>query len=89
MVRWWYEKKILYIISLLLIVLLAVNIGILIYLNSSTVRVKNQLELAQRYLTDMEYVEAIAASEAIIHEYDENNKELRCNIYLQDAFIND
>ena len=37
----------------------------------------------------MEYVEAIAASEAVIHEYDENNKELRCNIYLQDAFIND
>ena len=35
----------------------------------------------------MEYVEAIAASEAVIHEYDENNKELRCDIYLQDGLL--
>ena len=68
------KKKVLYIISFLLIVLLAVNIGILIYLNSSTVRVKNQLELAQRNLTDMEYEEAIAAFEAVI-EIEPKNTE--------------
>lgn len=68
------KKKVLYIISFLLMVLLAVNIGILIYLNSSAVRVKNQLELAQRYLTDMEYEEAIAAFEAVI-EIEPKNTE--------------
>ena len=68
------KRKILYIIISLLAVLLAVNIGIIIYLNNLVVRVKKQIELAQTYLADMEYEEAIDAFEEVI-EIEPRNTE--------------
>lgn len=55
------KKKVLCVVSALLALLLAVNIVLLVCMSSPTVQVKIQLELAQRYLEDMEYEEAIAA----------------------------
>ena len=68
------KKKILIAVLGVEAVVIAAVIGFLFYINSDTVKVHRQLELAQRYLLEEEYEEAIAAFEAVI-EIDPKNAE--------------
>ena len=54
------------------VVIIAAVIVLLLYINSDTARINHQLELAQRYLLEEDYEQAIAAFEIII-EIDPKN----------------
>ena len=60
------KKVLIFIISILVILLLVVNLFLYMYMNNSSRRAKEQLNLGQQYLLNMEYEEAIAAYEIAI-----------------------
>lgn len=60
------KKILIFIISILVILLLVVNVFLYMYMNGPSSRVKEQLDLGQQYLLNMEYEEAIAAYEIAI-----------------------
>jgi len=68
------KKKIIAGIIALEAVIIAGVIAFLFYINSDTVKVKRQLELAQNYLIEEDYEQAVAAFEAAI-EIDPKNAE--------------
>ena len=67
------RKALIIILGIEAVVIVAV-IVFLLYMNSDTVKANRQLELAQRYLLEEDYEEAIAAFEAAI-EIDPKNEE--------------
>jgi len=68
------KKKIITVIIGVEAVIIAAVIVFLFYINSDTVKVNRQLELAQKYLLEEDYVQAIAVFEGII-EIDPKNEE--------------
>lgn len=66
------KKKTITVIIGIEAVIITVMITFLFYMNSDTVKINRQLELAQRYLLDEDYEQAIAAYEIII-EIDPRN----------------
>ena len=65
-------------------VIIAAVIVLLLYINSDTVRINHQLELAQRYLLEEDYEQAIAAFEIII-EIDPKNVD--AYLGLAEAYV--
>ena len=66
------KRKLIIIIIGIEAVMMAAVIAFLFYINSDTVKINHQLELAQRYLLEEDYEQAIAAFEIII-EIDPKN----------------
>lgn len=60
------KKILLFIISVLVIVLVVINLFMYQYLHSPAKQAKEQLDLGQQFLLDMEYEEAVAAFEIVI-----------------------
>lgn len=71
-------KKILtFVISILVILLIAVNLFLYLYMNGPSKKAAEQLDLGQQYLLDMEYEEAIAAFEIAIELEPKNTEAYR------------
>ncbi|MBO5144296.1 MAG: VWA domain-containing protein [Lachnospiraceae bacterium] len=68
------KKVLIFIISILVLLLIAVNIFLYWYKDNFSKRVSEQLELGQQYLLDMDYEQAIAAYEVVI-ELEPKNTE--------------
>ena len=65
-------------------VMIAALIIFLFYINSDTVRINRQLELAQRYLLEEDYEQAVAAFEIVI-EIDPKNVD--AYLGLAEAYV--
>ena len=68
------KKKIIAAIIGVEAVIIAAAVGFMVYINSDTAKINRQLELAQRYLLEEDYDQAIAAFETVI-EIDPRNEE--------------
>nr|MCR5650039.1 tetratricopeptide repeat protein [Lachnospiraceae bacterium] len=53
------RKKIVVVFVCLMAVIIAVTVGVIVYRNSDKVKVKNYLEMGSRYLSEMQYEQAI------------------------------
>ena len=78
------KKKIYIFAGIALAIILLTVIGIIAYSNTPAVRLQKQLDLGNRYLSEMEYEKAIAEYEAVI-EIDSRNVE--AYLGLADAYI--
>lgn len=72
-------KKIVVIIVSAMSLVALIAIGILFYLNSDDVRIRKQLDLGQKYLSDLDYEQAIAAYETVL-DIDPHNEEANSGI---------
>lgn len=66
------KKILIFIVSIIVILLITTNGFLVFYLNSPSMKAKEQLELAQNYLLDLEYEQAVAAFDLVI-ELDPKN----------------
>lgn len=82
------KKKILIVILGVEVAVIAAAISFLFYMNSDTVKVNRQLELAQRYLLEEDYEQAIAAFEVVI-EIDPKSAEAYLGLAEAYEAIND
>ena len=78
------KRKLITIIIGIEAVMIAAVIVFLFYINSDTVRINRQLELAQRYLLEEDYEQAIAAFEIVI-EIDPKNVD--AYLGLAEAYV--
>lgn len=79
------KKILIFIVSIMVILLITVNGFFVYYLNSPSMKAKEQLELAQNYLLDLEYEQAVAAFDLVI-ELDPKNTDAYLGLaeaYLQ------
>lgn len=68
------KKILIFVISIMVILLIAVNVFLYLYMNGPSKKAAEQLDLGQQYLLDMEYEEAVAAFEIAI-ELEPKNTE--------------
>lgn len=79
------KKILIFIVLIMVILLITVNGFFVYYLNSPSMQAKEQLELAQNYLLDLEYEQAVAAFDLVI-ELDPKNMDAYLGLaeaYLQ------
>lgn len=77
------KKKKVY-LSVVIIVIIAIITGLILYKNSDAVKVREQLDLGKKYLSELEYDQAVAAYEAAI-EIEPMNVD--AYLGLADAYI--
>ena len=77
------KKKKVY-LSVVIIVIIAIIVGLILYKNSDAVKVREQLDLGQKYLSELEYDQAVAAYEIAI-EIEPMNVD--AYLGLADAYI--
>lgn len=82
------KKKTITVIIGIEVVIITVMITFLFYMNSDTVKINRQLELAQRYLLDEDYEQAIVAYEIII-EIDPRNVDAYLGLAEAYAAVDD